>query len=128
MKFNGLDSQYNYFQPGSDAALSAAFTSAFEKGEPIVGYYWEPTWLTGKYDMVLLEDYPMWIWRNTKPERPLVRLSMLRSASATSSMEEEPEFCEFLEKYETSSALTSEALAYMQDNEGVTYTDTAKWF
>ena len=40
VEYNGLDQSYNYFQPGSDAALSAAFTSAYEKGEPIVGYYW----------------------------------------------------------------------------------------
>jgi len=38
-----------------------------------------------------------------------------------------PEFTEFLKKYETSSALTSEALAHMQDT-GDNYADTAKWF
>lgn len=128
VKFNGLDSQYNYFQPGSDAALSAAFTSAFEKGEPIVGYYWEPTWLTGKYDMVLLEDYPYVDLEKYKAGETACPSVDVTVGVSNQFYEEEPEFCEFLEKYETSSALTSEALAYMQDNEGVTYTDTAKWF
>ena len=54
----GLNKDFVYFRPGSDAALSAAFTAAYEKKEPIVGYYWEPTWLLGKYDFVLLEDEP----------------------------------------------------------------------
>ena len=39
----------------------------------------------------------------------------------------EPEICEFLERYETSSALTSEALAHMQET-GASYEETAKWF
>ncbi|MEG1850266.1 MAG: ABC transporter permease, partial [Oscillospiraceae bacterium] len=39
-----------------------------------------------------------------------------------------PAFCEFLKKYHTSSALTSEGLAYMQANVGSTYGDAAKWF
>ncbi|MEG1932097.1 MAG: glycine betaine ABC transporter substrate-binding protein, partial [Pygmaiobacter sp.] len=57
-EYYGLDKDFIYFRPGSDASLSAAITSAYEKGEPIVSYYWEPTWLMGKYDFVLLEDAP----------------------------------------------------------------------
>ena len=34
---------------------------------------------------------------------------------------------EFLSNYKTSSALTSEALAYMQDT-GANYVETARWF
>ena len=43
----GLDKEYNYFRSGSDASLSAVISSAYDKGEPIVTYYWEPTWLMG---------------------------------------------------------------------------------
>jgi glycine betaine/proline transport system substrate-binding protein len=42
--------------------------------------------------------------------------------------EKAPEIVEFLKSYKTSSALTSEALAYMQNNEGATTEDAAKWF
>ncbi len=38
-----------------------------------------------------------------------------------------PDFVEFLKKYKTSSSLTAEALAYMQD-EKANYEETAKWF
>ena len=43
--FYGLDKYYNYIDPGSDSALAAAIASAYEKGEPIVAYYWEPAWI-----------------------------------------------------------------------------------
>ena len=48
----GLDENFIYFRPGSDSALASAITSAYEKGEPIAAYYWEPTWLLGMYDMI----------------------------------------------------------------------------
>lgn len=127
VKFNGLDQNYNYFQPGSDAALAAAFTSAYEKGEPIVGYYWEPTWLTGKYDLVLLEDYPYVDDESYKAGRTTCPSVDVMIGVSNQFYERDPEFCEFLSKYHTSSALTSEALAHMQDT-GDNYTDTAKWF
>ncbi|MEA5067919.1 MAG: glycine betaine ABC transporter substrate-binding protein, partial [Christensenellaceae bacterium] len=39
----GLTEMYNYVLPGSDAAMSAAIVSAWDRGKPIVTYYWEPT-------------------------------------------------------------------------------------
>ena len=54
----GLGEYYNYLESGSDAVLNTAMVSAWDKQQPIVAYYWEPTWLLGKYDFVLLEDEP----------------------------------------------------------------------
>ncbi|MEF9953690.1 MAG: glycine betaine ABC transporter substrate-binding protein [Clostridium sp.] len=125
--YNGLDKAYNYFQPGSDASLSAAFTSAYEKGEAIVGYYWEPTWLTGKYDLVLLEDTPYVDEAGYKEGRTACPSVDVTIGVSNGFYEKNPEFCEFLKKYKTSSALTSEALAHMQDT-GEGYGETAKWF
>ncbi len=50
-----LDEYYNVQYPGGAAALDSALVGAYERGEPIVGYYWEPTWLMGKYDFVQLD-------------------------------------------------------------------------
>jgi glycine betaine/proline transport system permease protein/glycine betaine/proline transport system substrate-binding protein len=116
---------FNYFQPGSDAALSAAMVSAYDKGEPIVAYYWEPTWLVGMYDFVL--------WKTR-----LQRGSLLRRPCACPAVPvtvcvgndfyaSNPDYCAFLSKYQTSSALTGEALAYMQDS-GADYEEAARWF
>jgi len=50
----GLDEMYNYLAPGSDAAIVASLTAAYSKGEPWVGYYWSPTWVTASYDLIRL--------------------------------------------------------------------------
>ncbi|NMA03155.1 MAG: ABC transporter substrate-binding protein [Clostridiales bacterium] len=123
----GLDENFIYFRPGSDPALSAAITNAYEKGEPIVAYYWEPTWLIGKYDFVLLEDEPFDedTYLEGKTTLPTVRVAIGVSNDFAESAPKE--LIDFLSKYKTSSALTSEALAYMQ-NEKASYEETAEWF
>ena len=125
-QYYGLDANYNYVQPGTDSAMSAAMISAYDRGEPIVAYYWEPTWLIGKYDFVLLEDAPYSpeLYLDGKCACPSVRVTICVSNDFYAS---NPEYCDFLSKYETSSALTSEALAYMEDTRA-SYKDTAKWF
>ncbi len=122
----GLDENFMYFRPGSDAALASAITGAYERGEPIAAYYWEPTWLLGKYDMVLLEDEPYdeAAYMEGKTALPAVNVTV---GVSNSYYEKNPEMVEFLTNYRTSSGLTSEALAYMQDT-GADYTETAKWF
>lgn len=125
-EYYGLDSCYNYVDPGSDSALSAAIASAYEKGEPIVAYYWTPTWITGKYDLVLLEDNP---YNADDYEKgacacPSVRVTVCVNGDFD---QEAPDFCDFLSNYHTSSDLTAEALAYINDNDA-SYADAAKWF
>ncbi len=126
VQYYGLDEMYNYVLPGSDAAMSAAFISAWDKGEPIVAYYWEPTWLLGMYDFVLLEDAPYnaetYMQGETAFPATTVTICVSNDFKASN-----PEFCEFLSKYRSSSALTSEGLAHMQET-GDDYVATAKWF
>lgn len=123
----GLDADFEYFRPGSDTALTAAFTEAYTKGKAICAYYWEPTWLMGKYDFVLLEEPP---YENR--EKYMAGACANPSQTVTICVnpefrEKDPEFCEFLDKYRTSSDMTAEALAYMMDT-GASHTETAKWF
>ncbi|MDO5041327.1 MAG: glycine betaine ABC transporter substrate-binding protein [Peptoniphilus sp.] len=122
----GLDENFVYFRPGSEAALATAITSAYEKGVPVAAYYWEPTWLLGKYDMVLLQDKPYdpELFPEGQTECPSVVVTI---CSSNDFSQDNPQVIDFLSKYKTSSALTSEALAYMQDNKA-DYITTAKWF
>lgn len=124
--FYGLDEMYNYIDPGSDPALAAAIVGAYEKGEPIVAYYWEPAWITGKYDLVLLEDAPYEpeLYLLGQCECPSIRLTVAVNPAFN---EQHPEFSEFLSKYQTSSQLTSDALAYISENDA-SYADAARWF
>jgi glycine betaine/proline transport system substrate-binding protein len=41
---------------GSAAGLDGTIARAYERGEPWLGYYWEPTAILGKYEMVKLDD------------------------------------------------------------------------
>ena len=124
--YNGLDKDFVYFRPGSDAALGSAFTSAYEKGEPIVGYYWEPTWLMGKYDFILLEDEPFNenTYKEGKTALPSVDITITTSNKF---FESNSDYNNFLSKYNSTSDLTSQALAHMQDT-GDDYRETAIWF
>lgn len=125
-KYHNLDENFIYFRPGSEASLTAAFTSALDRGEPIAGYYWEPTWLLGKYDFVLLEDRPFDenTFKEGETELPSVEITI---GASNKFAEENPEYIKFLNRYGSTSQLTSEALAYMEET-GADYDETAVWF
>lgn len=121
----GLDANFNYFRPGTDAAMSAELISAYDRGVPIVAYYWEPTWLLGKYDFVLLEDEPYdpALYPQGKTACPSVTITV---GTSNGFAENNLAFCAFLKNYRTNSALLSETLAYMQDTRA-NYEDAARW-
>ncbi len=121
----GLSELYNYVTPGSNAALDSVITAAWDRQEPIVTYYWEPTWLLGKYDMVLLEDtpYDAATYADGIGALPPVTVTVCVSNDFYAS---NPEFCSFLSNYHMSSPLISEGLAYMQET-GADHTATARW-
>ena len=104
----GLDEHYNYFVSGSDAVLSAAMVSAWDRKAPIVAYYWEPTWLLGKYDFILLEDEPYDAARFQEGFGACPAVTVTVAASN--------EFA----------ALISEALAYMNSS-NAGYKEAAEW-
>ena len=135
LKGYGLDRFYTNFRPGTGAALAAAIASAHERGEPVVAYYWGPTWVLGAFDLVKLEE-PAWseaAWNafNADPARnppvafPTVEVIIGANADF---VEKAPEISAFLRSYETTGQMVSEALAYMQANEEVSARDAALHF
>ena len=121
----GLNQYYNYVIPGSNPALDSVITSAWDKKTPFVAYYWEPTWLMGKYDLVLLEDspYDAATFQDGIGACPAVTVTVAASNEFTKS---NPDFCKFLSKYHTGSKLISEGLAYMQDHKA-DHSQAARW-
>jgi len=123
----GLDETLNNFLPGSDAAIVASLVDAYNKGEGWVGYYWSPTAITAKYDLVLLEEdeFDEEIWNENKgtefPPNDVV------VAVHKDLPEQAPKVIEFLRNYETSSELTEAALQYMEDNDA-TNEEAAMWW
>jgi glycine betaine/proline transport system substrate-binding protein len=127
MKTYNLDENYNYFHPGSGTSLAASITKAFKSGDAWVGYYWEPTWIMGKYDMTLLQEpeFDEEIWnKNFGTEFPSTPVEIAVNSEFA---EKAPKVVDFLSHYETSSALTNEALLYMQENEA-SAEEAAKWW
>ena len=53
----GLDDDLHNFR-GSGEALDAAVESAVLQGQPILFYYWGPTWLLGKYEFTRSKSRP----------------------------------------------------------------------
>lgn len=123
----GLDDTFNYFTPGSPAALNASLARAYMNNEPWVGYQWSPTWTKAKYDLTLLEEppYDEEIYNKnygTKfPDNPAL------IAAHAAFAEREPVITEFLSNYQTSTEITGEILLYMEENEA-TPEEAALWF
>ncbi|WP_368668720.1 ABC transporter substrate-binding protein [Sporosarcina sp. 6E9] len=123
----GLDETFNYLAPGSDSAIVASLVGAYSKGEPWVGYYWSPTWVTARYDLTLLEDNPYDedIWNENKgtefaPNDVVIAVHKDLITQAD-------DVVEFLKNYKTSNALTEDMLEYMEETEA-DQDETAKWW
>ena len=52
---NMADHTFDLLDPGSLAGLDSAISRAYERKEGIIAYYWSPTGLLGRYDMVKVD-------------------------------------------------------------------------
>ncbi len=111
---NGLEDTFNLRIAGADAALAGTMVGAYMKKEAWVGYYWAPTAVLGKLDMIRLKgsEYA------PADVNILVTKSMLDRA---------PDVVEFLKKYSTTVDDNNEFLAIMDDNDWDSQ-QTAEWF
>ena len=119
----GLDAHFTNFRSGTGAALAAAIAGAALKHEPILAYYWGPTWVLGKYDMVRLAE-PAWNetdWRGLAedpnyPRAVAYPVVAVWIGANTKFAAAAPELSAFFSAYRTSSVLINEALGVMRDN------------
>ena len=56
LKAYKLNDSYVNFRPGTGPALDAAITSDYQRGKPLLFYYWAPTVLMGKFKFVKLQE------------------------------------------------------------------------
>jgi len=54
----GIDNHFNAVEPSNEREWNEWITNAYEKGEPIVTYYWDPSPLLGTLKMTKLEEPP----------------------------------------------------------------------
>lgn len=124
LKAYGLEESFTNFRPGTGAALSAAIASAHKRGKPLLYYYWGPTSVMGLYDGYRLEepayDKAIFDTLKTDPNPTQATASPLSTVTIGVNIDfknSAPTLIEFLTRYETSSAVVSEILAYMQAND-----------
>lgn len=119
-----LEDTFNLFSPGSGGNLDASIARAFVREEPIAFYYWGPTGLMGKYDMVQLEmpEYNAEIWAcNTDSAcSPKGKSSFATPpvvvATASWISEEAPNVAEYLSSVALNNVQISRMLTWGEDN------------
>ena len=142
----GLDAFYTNFDPGSGGALDAAIAGAFAKKKPIFTYYWAPTGLMGKVDLVRLTEpkFDSDCWNNmsavvekikadgpdayTKSCACEYRDMALTKSVLTDWAKAHPAETAFLEKYTVPTAVVNQMLAFYEDESDGDMELTAKEF
>lgn len=131
----GLEAHFTNFRPGTSTALAAAIAAAHTKGEPVLAYYWGPTWVLGTYDLVKLEEpaYSPDAWDlfagdpGAHPPTAYPEVAVAIGAN-TKFANAAPSLVAFFQSYRTSNKLVSEALAYLNTHPGSTARDAARDF
>lgn len=111
---SALTDVFTGFLPGSGTALAASMRGAYDRGEPWVGYYWEPTAIMYELDMIRLEG----------SEFPAAAVDVLMNAE---SAERLPEVRDFLSRYSTTVEMNNEFLNVLA-NQVDNAEQAAEWF
>ena len=117
VKAYGLEDVIELQNPGSQAALDAHITGAYEKGEPALFYYWGPTKIAAELDLTRLEQpaYSDACWAKDKGcAYPLARVLI---AVHPSLIQRAPDVVEMLRKWDYTAAAQVAAEGWMAENE-----------
>ena len=115
---------FEVFQHGSGETMATAIASAFENQEPILTYYWAPTSVLGKYEMVSVDlgDYDEEIHLcNADPDCTDYRVSSypvgpVKTVVTTDFAERLPEIAELMTNVSFTNAQMGEVLAWQEEN------------
>ncbi|WP_428413511.1 ABC transporter substrate-binding protein [Pararhizobium sp.] len=126
--YGGEAAKFSLIDTGSAAGLDGSIAKAYERKEGWVGYYWAPTALLGKYEMVKLEhgvaaDPAEWKRCNTvaectdpkKNDWPKDKVQTLVTKSFADRAG--PEVMDYLNKRSWSNATVNNLMAWMTDNQ-----------
>lgn len=120
-----MGKHYVNYRTGSGAALAAAIASAYVRGKPVLAYYWGPTWVLGKYDMVMLKEapYEKETWEKLTKSKtgkglkatayPVVKVVVAVNSKFA---KKAPALVTLLSKYQLPGKVVDEALVYMREN------------
>jgi glycine betaine/proline transport system substrate-binding protein len=135
--YDGNEKGFELVDPGSAAGLDGSIAKAYEREEPWLGYYWAPTAILGKYDMVKLDmgvEHDPEEWKNCtsqprceNPKPNAWAPSPVWTVVTPSFAKNSPDGMKYLEQRAWSNEVANEVLAYMTDNQ-YTGEDGARYF
>ncbi len=118
---------FTIVDPGSSAGLSGAIAKANERKEPWLGYYWAPTAVLGKYDMVKVDfgsgvDMEEFMTCTTQPDCESPKPTMYPPSPVYTVTTEEfaqraPEVMQYFSKRGFTNDEMNKLLAWMEDNQ-----------
>lgn len=121
------DAGFELVDPGSGAGLSGSIAKAYERGEGWFGYYWAPTSVLGKYNMVKvdfgsgidLEEFKSCTTQNNclDPKPTMYPPSPVHTVTTESFASESPEAYAYISTRSFKNAQMNSLLAWMEDNQ-----------
>ncbi|KPA98419.1 MULTISPECIES: ABC transporter substrate-binding protein [Pseudomonas] len=123
IKAYGLSDSFVNFRTGSGAALDAEVSSAVKRGKPVLFYYWSPTPLLGRFNLVKLEEPPFdaEAWKtladasNPHPRGTRSLPAHLAIGVSAAFKQQYPELVEVFEKVDLPIDLLNRTLAQMSE-------------
>lgn len=120
-------SGFKIVDPGSGAGLAGSLAKAYERGEAWFGYYWAPTSIMGRYDMVKVdfgsgvdEDAFVNCVTDIECTDPVVTMyppSPVQTVTTTDFAQRAPEAFQYLSKRSLTNDQMNSLLAWMEDNQ-----------
>ena len=121
------DKGFELVDPGSGAGLSGSIAKAYARQEPWFGYYWAPTAVLGKYEMVKV-DFGSGINKDEftscttnenclEPKVTMYPPSLVQTITTESFASKSPQIFEYLGKRAVTNADMNQLLAWMEDNQ-----------
>ncbi|MFC1235287.1 ABC transporter substrate-binding protein [Vibrio sp. F74] len=121
------DHQFEIIDPGSGAALSGTIAKAYERKKPWFGYYWSPTPVLGKYDMVKVDfgsgvDVEEYVNCTTQAECDSPKVTMyppspVHTITTESFAIRAPDAYQYFANRGFTNKVMSQLLAWMEDNQ-----------
>ncbi|KHT63939.1 ABC transporter substrate-binding protein [Photobacterium gaetbulicola] len=121
------ESGFVIVDPGSAAGLSGSIAKAYERQEPWFGYYWAPTAVLGKYNMVKVDfgsgiDQDEFVNCITQeecesPKTTMYPPSPVHTITTEKFASRSPEAYEYFTKRGFTNADMNQILAWMEDNQ-----------
>ena len=121
------DANFHFVSPPTGADLDASLQEAYEKKAPWFGYYWSPTAIMGRYDMVQV-DFESGVdpeeFKNCTSKRncpnPKVTMypaPMVQTVVSEGFAQRAPKAFQYLTRRNLSDSQMNEILAWMEDNQ-----------